>query len=292
MRPPSFLLSLCALALVLGCTACTTPLPLRARQALLPADILLLGEQHDAPEHQAWEKDTVQWLAQRDALAALVLEMAEHGRSTQGLAPDASEAAVQKALYWNDATWPWAAYGPIAMAAVREGALVLGGNLPRKQLNATTTDTALDAQVSDAAWQRQTQAVRAGHCDLLPEKMLPGMVRVQIARDLQLAQTAAAAVQKGKTVVVVAGAGHVQRSLGVPLYLPKNLTVKVAVAHAGRAVTAIEKEADWVRTTPALPAQDACAALRQQWQGCQSGAGPCARSSAANSAAGTGRLRK
>ena len=222
MRHRPLLLCLCALALVLGSTACTTPMPLRARQALLPADILLLGEQHDAPEHQVWEKDTVQWLAKRGELAALVMEMAEHGRSTQGLAADASAAAVQKALYWNDAAWPWAAYGPVAMAAVRAGVPVLGGNLPRKQLNATTSDTALDAQLPAAAWQRQQQAVREGHCDLLPEKMLPGMVRVQIARDRQLARTAAAAVQHGKVVLLVAGVGHVQRTLGVPLDLPTN----------------------------------------------------------------------
>ena len=169
MRYPSFLLPLCALALVLGSSACTTPLPLRARQALLPADILLLGEQHDAPEHQAWEKDTVQWLAQGDDLAALVLEMAEQGRSTAALPTDASEAAVQKALFWNDSAWPWAAYGPVTMAAVRAGVPVLGGNLPRKLLNAATANTALDAQLSDAAWLRQLRAVREGHVLFAPQ---------------------------------------------------------------------------------------------------------------------------
>ncbi len=266
----SFFARLCALALVLGSAACTTPLTLGGRSALLPADILLLGEQHNAPEHQVWEADTVAWLAGNGALAALVLEMAESGRSTSGLAPNASEAAVQKALYWNDATWPWAVYGPVAMAAVRAGVPVLGGNLPRKQLNATTADAALDDKVSAAVWQRQLDAVRQGHCGLLPEKMLPGMVRVQIARDIQLAQTAASAVQVGKTVVIVAGGGHVRRGIGIPLHLPTNLTSKVALAQAGRALAAIDKEADkaadWIHTTPALPEEDACAALRQQWQ--------------------------
>ena len=264
MRYPSFLLPLCALALALGSSACTTPLPLRARQALLPADILLLGEQHDAPEHQAWEKDTVQWLAQGDDLAALVLEMAEQGRSTAALPTDASEAAVQKALFWNDSAWPWAAYGPVTMAAVRAGVPVLGGNLPRKLLNAATANTALDAHLSDAAWLRQLRAVREGHCDLLPEKMLPGMVRVQIARDMQLAQTAAAAVQSGKVVLLVTGVAHAQRSLGVPRYLPKNLVSKIALAQAGQALEAIEKEADWIHHTPALPDKDDCAPLRQR----------------------------
>ena len=257
---------LCALAFVLGSSACTSPLTLGGRPALLPADILLLGEQHNAPEHQVWEKDTVEWLAGNGALAALVLEMAEYGRSTAALAPNASESAVQKALYWNDATWPWSAYGPIAMAAVRAGVPVLGGNLPRKQLNATTTNAALDDQVPQAAWQRQLDAVREGHCGLLPEKILPGMVRVQIARDISLANTAISAVQVGKTVVIVAGGGHVRRSMGIPLHLPANLTSKVALAQSERALAAINKEADWIHTTPALPEEDACAELRQQWQ--------------------------
>ena len=254
------------LVVLLTSSACTVaPLSMRARQALLPADVLLLGEQHDAPEHQQWQKDTVQWLAQRGHLAALVLEMAEQGRSTQGLAPDASEAAVQKALFWSDATWPWADYGPVAMAAVRASVPVLGGNLPRKQTNAAITDTTLDAQLPAPAWQRQQEAVRAGHCDLLPAKMLPGMVRVQIARDITLAQTAAAAHRPGQVVLLVAGAGHVQRSLGVPLHLPENLVTKVAIAQAGKAPPAIENEADWIHRTPALPPRDVCAALRQQW---------------------------
>ena len=242
------------------------PLPARARHALLPTDVLLLGEQHDAPEHQVLERETVEWLAGRGELAALVLEMAERGRSTAGLAPDASERAVQSALRWSDAGWPWASYGPVAMAAVRAGVPVLGGNLPRKALSATTADAALDARLPPEAWQRQQDAVREGHCGLLPEKMLPGMVRVQIARDISMARTAAEAHRPGKVVLLVAGNGHVLRSLGVPLHLPANLRSKVVAAQAGQAPAAIKKEADWVQRTAPLPPKDACAELREQWQ--------------------------
>ena len=55
-----------------------------------PPALLLLGEQHDAAAHQQWQAQTVQWLAQRQQLAALVLEMAEAGHSTQGLAATAN----------------------------------------------------------------------------------------------------------------------------------------------------------------------------------------------------------
>ena len=261
-------LALCLSAALLG--GCATPepgqLPARTQQDLLPTDVLLLGEQHDAPEHQALQQDTVQWLAGRGELAALVLEMAERGRSTAGLAADANERAVQSALRWSDAAWPWASYGPVAMAAVRAGVPVLGGNLPRKALSATTTDAALDARLPPEALQRQQEAVREGHCGLLPEKMLPGMVRVQIARDISLAQTAAEAHRPGMVVLLVAGNGHVQRSLGVPLHLPPNLRSKVVVTQAGKALAAIEKEADWVQSTAPLPPRDACAELREQWR--------------------------
>ncbi|HNE72529.1 MAG TPA: ChaN family lipoprotein, partial [Giesbergeria sp.] len=117
----------------------------QALERLLPTEILLLGERHDAPQHQDMQRQTVQWLAQRGLLAALVMEMAEAGRSTQGLAPQASEAEVQTALGWSEALWPWQNYGPVAMAAVRAGVPVLGGNLPRPQLRTAQTDTSLEA---------------------------------------------------------------------------------------------------------------------------------------------------
>jgi len=43
---------------------------------LLPADAVLIGEQHDAPEHQQLERETVEALAQQGKLAALAIEMA------------------------------------------------------------------------------------------------------------------------------------------------------------------------------------------------------------------------
>ena len=69
-------------AVLAGCTvfapSADAPVAQRA-MALLPADALLLGEQHDAAEHQAIERETVEALAARGRLAALAIEMAEEG---------------------------------------------------------------------------------------------------------------------------------------------------------------------------------------------------------------------
>ncbi|MBW7833783.1 MAG: ChaN family lipoprotein [Simplicispira suum] len=254
------------LALLLGCAA-----PVRlpggwpeSLAALMPADIILLGEQHDAPAHQAMEAAAVQWLVAQGRLSALVLEMAEAGHSTAALPADADEASVRAALVWDDRLWPWQPYKVAVMAAVRAAVPVLGGNLPRAAMRTAMQDEALDAALPPAAHSAQLQAVREGHCDLLPEAQLPGMVRIQMARDRSMARTLAAAPRApGQTVLLIAGAGHVLRSRGVPQYLPRNFEVKVVLAQSGKAQPAIEIEADLAPVTAEQPPQDACAPLRK-----------------------------
>ena len=278
MRRP--LLPAAALSLaLLGAAGCATPAPLgaaaQARLAtLLPADALLLGEQHDAPAHQQLQRQAVQWLAARGALAALALEMAEQGRSTAGLPRDASEADVQHALAWRDAGWPWKTYRLVVMAAVRAGVPVLGANLPTARQRDAMRDATLDARLPPAALQEQQQRMRDGHCGLLPESQIGPMTRVQIARDIAMADTVRAARQPGRTVLLVAGNGHVHRALGVPLHLPPDLTTKVLSAQSGQAQAAIDSEvtdtlpahtsgADLLWPTPPVPPRDYCAELRR-----------------------------
>lgn len=227
----------------------------------LPADALLLGEQHDAPSHQRLHLDTVRALAARGQLAALALEMAEQGSGTQGLGRDADADAVRQALRWNEQAWPWAAYGPTVMAAVRAGVPVLGANLPRGQMRAAMGEASLDQRLPAAALERQREAIRTGHCGLLPETRIAPMARIQIARDramadtvLQASQAARGAAPAGaardtRTVVLVAGSGHVDPALGVPLHLPSGLRAQAI-------------------TWPASPpARDYCDDLRRQLQG-------------------------
>lgn len=261
-------------ALLCGCAAASpkphheAPWP-EQLQALLPTDVLLLGEQHDAPDHQRLQREAVQWLAARGQLAALVVEMAERGHTTAALPRHASDAQAQQALAWQDTAWPWAAYGPVVMAAVRAGVPVWGGNLPRSQMRDTMRNAAWDAHLPPAALARQYEALREGHCGLLPETQIAPMARVQIARDAAMAQTAQEAVRPGQTVLLVAGSGHVLRSVGIPTHWSQKIQSKVALAQSGKAQAAtylIAKDADVVVETPALPPRDACAELRQQWR--------------------------
>ncbi len=243
--------------------------------ALLPTRALLLGEQHDASEHQRIARALVQTLAGRSALAAVVLEMLPAGSSSAQLPRDSTEAAVQRALGWNEGAWPWAAYGPVVMAAVQAGVPVLGGNLPDQQMRAQMARSELDGRLAPAALAEQQQLMRQGHCGLLPESQIVPMARIQIARDLSLAATLEAAMRQAgpqQLVLMLSGSVHADKRLGVPAHLPPELAVRsvrlLAGGPSGQAGQGSQNEglfdAHWP-TAPAPPT-DHCAALREHFR--------------------------
>lgn len=236
-------------------------------ERLLPVDALLLGEQHDAPDHQRIEREVVQALASRGRLAVLAIEMAEAGNDTAHLPPEATEAQARTALSWNEQAWPWTRYGPVVMAAVRAGVPVVGANLPRERMKDAMEDVSLDVQLAPAAMDRQRDAIRSGHCGLLPESQIVPMTRVQIARDRTMAHTIASARVPGRTVVLVAGAGHATAALGVPQQLPDDLKVASVRLAAGAPDGDRVPGFDAVWATPSMPERDHCAELRTQRRG-------------------------
>ena len=238
-----------------------TPMAQRLH-ALGRPDVLMLGEQHDAPDHHRQHLAAVHELASVQELAAVVLEMADTGHHTVGLPTHATEPQVQKALAWRDSAWPWAHYGPAVMAAVQAGVPVWGGNLPRTRNAAVMKEADWDTRVAPEVLQAQRNAVREGHCNLLPAGQIGPMTRIQLARDAHMAQAVQAAVVPGKTVLLLTGSQHAHRLLGVPQHLPPSLSLAtVRLATDGiRPGDAGGFDALW--TTPALPPRDHCAELK------------------------------
>jgi uncharacterized iron-regulated protein len=252
-----------------GCTATPngteTDVPVSVRLVQLGhSEVLILGEQHDAASHHRIHLHAVEALAQAGELAALVLEMADAGQSTRQLPVQATDAAIQQALGWRESAWPWAAYGPAIRAAVAAGVPVLGGNLPNRDNAATMREPAWDLRIPSTALTGQRQAVRDGHCNLLPAGQIGPMARIQIARDATLAATIAPLVRSGKTVLVLTGSAHAHRQLGIPLHLPTGLRLKTVrlAADGARPDDAAGFDAVW--PTAAAPAKDHCAELQRQ----------------------------
>ena len=270
----------CALVLCAVLISCASPpeapllRPLTAQalaitttrlDALLPMDVLLLGEQHDASEHQQIHAQVIALLAQRGQLAAVALEMADANLTTANLHPSSTEQEAKNALKWNDKAWPWDAYGPAVMTAVRAGVLVVGANLPRESMGASMADGTLDGQLPGPALKAQQQLIRTGHCNMLPESQITPMTRIQVARDMKMAETLKEVALPGKVVLLLAGSAHTDRLLGVPQHLPAALKVKAVHLRAGDATPTDKADAfDAVWITPALPETDYCAAFKAQ----------------------------
>ena len=257
------------LGALLGLGACAPLQPWMPLQAGSP-EVLLMGEQHDQPDHQLQIAAEVQRLSDQGRLSALILEMVESGRDTTQLFRASSEADVRLALDWDDRGWPWSTYGPAVMVAVRAGVPVLGANLPRSRMRATMADAALDTQLPERVRSVIAKAVEDGHCGMLKAEQLPAMVRVQIARDRRMAETAVLARTKagaGQVVLLHAGEQHVARDRGVPLHLDL-LGVPAGQMHAV-AFGEGDLPVDERRPAQRVETPDHCAEFRTRMQGTQ-----------------------
>ncbi|TBU78612.1 iron(III) ABC transporter [Pseudomonas daroniae] len=241
-----------------------TPEQLVARLAVMPH--VLVGEQHDNPDHHALQLWLLRALEQRRKQGGLLLEMLASGQ--QPLADNVAQQMregrqiddLPKALEWSNG-WPWTLYGPIVRHGLAQDHGLRAANLDRAEIMAIYREQpVLQGRASTAATVREPllAQIRESHCDKLPVSQLPAMLAVQQQRDRRMAERLLAAPQPA---MLFAGAFHVRRDLGVPLHLSDlgaSATAQVLIlAEVGKPVTA--EQADYVWYTAALPAEDHCA---------------------------------
>ncbi|TBV03737.1 ChaN family lipoprotein [Stutzerimonas kirkiae] len=245
--------------------------PAQLLERLAAAPRVLVGEQHDNPDHHALQVWLLQALATRREQGALLLEMLtpdQQGAVDAVKARLASGQAVtdlQGELAWARG-WDWALYGPLVRHALRQPYPLLAANLEHgEMMRIYQEQPPLAGSASTAAPVRQAllRQVREAHCGLLPESRMPAMLAIQQQRDRRMAEALLAAPLPA---LLFAGAYHVRRDLGVPLHL-RDLggeagTQVLILAEVGKRVTA--NQADFVWYSAALPAQDHCEKLRQE----------------------------
>lgn len=276
LRPPSVAAVLAGALLAAGSAfAGSGPVTGEALDALPHADIVILGEVHDNPEHHVNQARAVAALVPR----ALVWEMLTPGQAAQ--MPDERDdaQAVAEALGWDNAGWPdFALYHPVLMAA--PGARVYGGGVPRSTARRVFEESAeavftdlfgaqadplgLDKPLEPGDQAAREAAQAEAHCDALPAHLLPGMVAAQRLRDAALAHVALQALaETGGPVVVIAGTGHARNDIGIPAFLQR-ADQRPGVLSLGQLEAAPVGPAPydlWIVTDPA-PRPDPCESLR------------------------------
>ena len=269
------------------------PLP----KQTLNADYILLGEVHDNTAGLAlrfsWlQKLTAQRkvsiaLEQLDASNQVALDSAITGWKSAHQNPDANQAhSIAEAAQFDFKGWKWPLYEPVFTLVLAQNIPLAAANLSRSELGHIMSGerSAPDEPIAWNNEQRETllNEVRVGHCNLMPEHLLPSMVNAQRARDYEMAQTLVALHQRTHgPVVLLAGNGHLRNDLAVPVWLhqmdPHAVVVSVAVLESEsqsseQALPTVannhDKEPvnafDVVAYVPEEPRPDPCEALRQR----------------------------
>ncbi|CAA7623160.1 ChaN family lipoprotein [Magnetospirillum sp. UT-4] len=196
------------------------------------ADAVLLGETHDNADHHALQAWALRRLVAADRRPLVAFEMID---TSQGealaahlAARPADTAGLGAALGWDKSGWPdWTLYRPIAEAALAAGGMA-PANLSREDTRAIAKGNVptalagrlgLEQPVEAGLRQAMEAEIRSGHCDMLPDRALPAMVRVQRARDAMMARAVADGLAARGSAVLIAGTGHARADRGVPLHL-------------------------------------------------------------------------
>ena len=235
------------------------------------AQVVVLGEVHDNPQHHLNQARAVRALAP----AAVVWEMLTPAQAAAMPEDRSDAAAVAAALGWEGTGWPdFALYFPIVQAAgaarhygagvprvaAREAfghgaAAVFGADAARFGLNRPLP-------VEEAALREADQF--AAHCEAMPREMMGGLVEAQRLRDAALARaTLQARAETGVPVAVITGSGHARTDWGMPAALAV-AAPEVSVLTLGQAESDPGPEAPWdlwIVTEP-IERPDPCESLR------------------------------
>jgi len=264
--------------------------------ALASARFRLLGEIHDDPEHHVIRARLLRELVERNAHPAVVMEQfdLDHDaalRAAQRSHADAEQIATAGAL--DRKGWQWPLHRPIVAQALASHLPIRAGNLSRAALSGDL-DAVLRqhpklakrlraAKWSDAQAQTLHDDIVAGHCNMLPDAIVPKLALAQRIRDAAMAQ-ALVDDATADGAVLIAGNGHGRDDLGMPVYLHapglpsaqmRSISVGFLEASADEMQQAAFSQAliernpgfDYVVVTPAIARPDPCDAFRRAPKG-------------------------
>ena len=275
---------LLAVLLLSGCQHVTAPPPIsehildvhtgqaltaqQLAERLATAARVIVGEQHDNREHHQLQLWLLQDLSERRAQGSLLLEMltpSQQSRVDAVRQASPPPADMPAALAWQPG-WDWSLYGPIVEFALKQPYPLRAANLDDAEVRSTyAAPPSLSGSHANAASVKATLLAQIGesHCGLLPATQMPAMLAVQQQRDRRMAERLFAAPAPA---LLLAGAYHARKDVGVPVHGldlgEVDRPVVLMLAEQGNEVTAAM--ADYVWYTPAKPAEDYCAQMREQ----------------------------
>ena len=261
------------------------------------ARYVLLGEQHDNPDHHLLQARVVAAIGATGRRPAVVFEMI--GEERQGdlaafLAANPSDSdGIGDAVGWGASGWPaWSTYQPIARAALDAGMALRAGNLPQGDVRAVARNgmthlpadrrrlLGLDVPLSARVETDIRETMFEAHCRLMPQEAMDGLITVQRVRDAIMADNMQqGSGASGVGAVLITGNGHARTDRGVPDVLrrldPAGDTIAIAFLEVQTAFDGPEDYAadyggrlpfDYIWFTPRFDDTDHCAEMKRRMQ--------------------------
>ena len=244
-------------------------LPTEVVSAAAEADVVMIGETHDNPDHHKLQAYLIREIAKKNRHPAVVMEMigadkAESLASYQ-VASNANADGIGNTLDWSSSGWPdWSIYRPIIEAALGASDTILPGDASKVQIQQVgdgglrvlseyerdrlNINRALPVRLAAAL----ADDIKLSHCNQLQESEIAKMTEVQRFRDAVLADNVLKAAQKSSGgAILIAGDGHVRSDRGVPYYLHARAPgLKVVTILLKEVETGVENPEDAVPRDP------------------------------------------
>lgn len=260
--------------------------------------LIAIGEVHTNPDHHQLQAAVLRHLTSAGRSPSVVWEMIptikqpilQRWQESVRNAGNSSAASLGAQLEWSASGWPpWSDYQPIAEVARASGLSMQAAGLSRDWLrkiagagpdglsDSLRAQYGLDLPLSSQQQNSLLASLREGHCNLLPEQVLPGMQTVQRLRDGAMALKMAQA-DSPADAVLIAGNEHVRKDRGVPWVLSQWHPVLSAVSIGQLEVdpdltdprrllqnAGLSGAFDYVIFTPRAEIKDHCAELRKRF---------------------------
>lgn len=225
-----------ALAMLAGCASGGKGAA-GASTAAVPApvgsnpQVLLLGEVHDNAAGHKLRYELLRQRVEAGWRPAIVME--QFDRENQDVLSKAQKGCLDAQCVIRvvgAGRWNWQLYYPVIQLALTYQLPLVAGNLSRADASRVVRDGIaatfdpqsvrdyhLDQPLPADVRGGQYKDIVAGHCNMLPEMMVDGMINAQVSRDIWMAKIVRD--QLPRDVVLIAGNGHVRKDIGVARWL-------------------------------------------------------------------------
>jgi uncharacterized iron-regulated protein len=195
------------------------------------ANVLLLGETHDNPQHHDLQQKLLKARIDSGARPALLMEQLDIesqpalDAALAGSDRDATLKAVTGLIKFTD----WEFYRPFLVTAVDNKLPVIAANISSQQLQPVIWNgfvaydaAALKRMAVEEVWSESRENymrkhIGGAHCGQIRDDLREGLTRSQRLRDAMMADSAMPGIGRG--IVAIVGSSHARRDVGMPLYL-------------------------------------------------------------------------